>query len=164
MDVRVVSPDTEVARGLLSDYLDELGVRQAGSFDRSLYADAAPAELEPPAGVLLIAYDGEQPVGCGAVRVIAAGVAEIKRMYVAPRARGKGLGRTLLRALEDAAVDLGCNRARLDTAASFTEAVALYRSAGYTDIAAYNRNPHASVWMERRLAYDASAPRRSQSR
>ncbi|HEY6781239.1 MAG TPA: GNAT family N-acetyltransferase, partial [Thermoleophilaceae bacterium] len=81
----------------------------------------------------------------------APGVAEIKRMYVAPSARGRGLGRTLLVALEAAAVDLGCERARLDTAASFTEAVGLYHSAGYADIADYNGNPHASVWMERRL-------------
>ena len=83
--------------------------------------------------------------------MIGPGLAEIKRMYVAPSARGRGLGRTLLGALEAAAVDLGCDRVRLDTAASFTEAVALYHSAGYTDIADYNGNPHASVWMERRL-------------
>jgi len=151
VDVRVVSPAAEAARWLMSDYLDELGMRQAGSFDRSRYVDAAPAEFEPPAGVLLVAYDAEDPVACGAVRVIAAGVAEIKRMYVAPSARGRGLGRTLLGALEAAAVDLGCDRARLDTAAFLTEAVALYRSAGYTDIADYNGNPHATVWMERRL-------------
>ena len=150
MDVRVVSPASDSARRLMSDYLDELAVRQA-SFDRARYVDAAPAEFEPPAGVLLVAYDGERPVACGGVRVIGPRVAEIKRMYVAPSARGRGLGRTLLGALENAAVDLGCDRARLDTAASFTEAVALYRSAGYTDIADYNGNPHASVWMERRL-------------
>jgi GNAT superfamily N-acetyltransferase len=135
----------------MSDYLDELGVRQGESFDRARYLDPPPAEFEPPAGVLLVAYDGELPVACGGVHVIAPDVAEIKRMYVAPSARGRGLGRTLLRALEAAAVDLGCVRARLDTAASFTEAVALYRSAGYTDIADYNGNPHASVWMERPL-------------
>jgi GNAT superfamily N-acetyltransferase len=151
VDMRVVEPDAEPARRLMSDYLDELGVRQAGSFDRARYVDVDPAEFEPPAGVLLIAYDDEQPVACGGVRVLAPGLAEIKRMYVAPSARGRGMGRTLLGALEAAAVELGCDRARLDTAASFTEAVALYRSAGYTDIAAYNSNPHATVWMERRL-------------
>jgi len=149
--MRVVEPDAEPARRLMSDYLDELGVRQAGSFDRARYVDVDPAEFEPPAGVLMIAYDHEQPVACGGVRLLAPGVAEIKRMYVAPSARGRGIGRTLLGALEAAAVELGCDRARLDTAASFTEAVALYRSAGYTDIAAYNSNPHATVWMERRL-------------
>jgi GNAT superfamily N-acetyltransferase len=151
VDVRVVSPAAAAARQLMSDYLDELGVRQGSGFDRARYVDAAPAEFEPPAGALLVAYDGEEPVACGGVRVLAPGLAEIKRMYVAPSARGQGLGRTLLEALEAAAADLGCDRARLDTAASFTEAVALYRSAGYTDIPDYNGNPHASVWMERRL-------------
>jgi GNAT superfamily N-acetyltransferase len=135
----------------MSDYLDELGARQGESFDRARYVDAAPAEFEAPAGLLLIAYAGEDPVACGGVRVIGPGVAEIKRMYVAPSARGRGLGRTLLGALEAAAADLGCDHVRLDTAASFTEAVGLYHSAGYTDIADYNGNPHASVWMERRL-------------
>lgn len=151
MDVRVVSPAAEAARQLMSDYLDELGVRQGEGFDRARYVDVAPAEFEPPAGALLVAYDGEQPLACGGVRVLAPGLAEIKRMYVAPSARGRGIGRTLLQALEAAAADLGCDRARLDTAASFTEAVALYRSAGYNDIPDYNGNPHASVWMERRL-------------
>ena len=96
-------------------------------------------------------YDGERPVACGAVRVIGAGIAEIKRMYVAPQARGRGLGRTLLRRSSGAAVELGCDRARLDTAATLTEAVGLYGSAGYVPIDDYNGNPHATVWMERRL-------------
>jgi GNAT superfamily N-acetyltransferase len=151
VDVRASSPAAEAARRLMSDYLDELGARQGESFDRARYVDAAPAEFEPPGGLLLVAYAGEDPVACGGVRVIGPGLAEIKRMYVAPSARGRGLGRTLLGALEAAAVDLGCDRVRLDTAASFTEAVRLYHSAGYTDIADYNGNPHASVWMERRL-------------
>jgi GNAT superfamily N-acetyltransferase len=151
MDVRAVRADTPDARGLMADYLDELGHRMGEEFDRSRYVDAAPAELEPPAGTLLIAYDGDRPLGCGAVRVIGDRVAEIKRMYVVPTARGRGLGRALLRELERAAVELGCDLARLDTAASFTEAVALYRGAGYAHIDDYNQNPHASVWMERRI-------------
>ena len=97
------------------------------------------------------AFDGDDPVACGAVRVIGPGIAEIKRMYVAPRARGRGLGRTLLGALERGAVELGCRTARLDTMAAMAEAGALYRSAGYEPIADYNGNPLATDWMERAL-------------
>ena len=152
MEVRTVRADAAAARCLMAEYLDEIAGRMGPEFDRSRYVDAAPEELEPPAGRLLVGYEGERPVACGAVRVLGDGIAEIKRMYVAPQARGGGLGRTLLVALELAAAELGCDRARLDTASTLTEAVGLYRSAGYVAIEDYNRNPHATVWMERRLA------------
>jgi GNAT superfamily N-acetyltransferase len=151
MDVRAVSADSAAARLLMAEYLDEIAARMGAVFDRSKYVDAAPQELAPPAGMLLVGYDGERPVACGAVRVIDPGVAEIKRMYVAPQARGRGLGRTLLLALERAAVELGCDVARLDTAGTLTEAVGLYGGAGYVPIDDYNGNPHATVWMQRRL-------------
>jgi ribosomal protein S18 acetylase RimI-like enzyme len=101
--------------------------------------------------MLLVAFDGDDPVACGAVRLIGPGTAEIKRMYVAPRARGRGLGRTLLAELERGAAELGCRTVRLDTMAAMAEAGALYRSAGYEPIADYNGNPLAAVWMERAL-------------
>jgi GNAT superfamily N-acetyltransferase len=107
--------------------------------------------LSRPEGTCWVAFDGDDPVACGAVRVIGPGVAEIKRMYVAPRARGRGLGRALLRALERGAAELGCRTVRLDTMAAMGEAGALYRSAGYEPIADYNGNPLAAVWMERAL-------------
>jgi GNAT superfamily N-acetyltransferase len=152
MDVRAVPADADAARLLLAAYLNEIERRLGGPFDRSRYPDADSAELTPPRGLLLVAFDGPEAVACGAVRVIAPGVAELKRMYVAPRARGRGLGRTLLEALERGAVALGCGTARLDTMGAMAEAGALYRSAGYTPIADYNRNPLATVWMERRLS------------
>jgi GNAT superfamily N-acetyltransferase len=151
MDVRAVAADGEAARLLLAEYMDEIERRLGRPFDRSHYPDIDAAALQPPRGRLLVAFDGADPVACGAVRVIAPGVAEIKRMYVAPRARGTGLGRTLLTALERAAVDLGCDTARLDTMAAMAEAGGLYRSAGYAAIPDYNGNPLATVWMERRL-------------
>jgi GNAT superfamily N-acetyltransferase len=151
MDVRAVPADAAAARLLMAEYLDEIAARMGPQFDRSQYLDAAPGELAPPAGMLLLGYEDDLPVACGAVRVIGAGIAEIKRMYVAPQARGRGLGRTVLRALERAARELGCHTVRLDTAATLTEAMSLYGSAGYVTIADYNRNPHATVWMERRL-------------
>ena len=143
--------DAGVARLLMAEYMDEIERRLGGPFDHARYPDPSPAELEPPRGLLLVAFDGDDPVACGAVRVIEAGVAEIKRMYVTPRARGHGLGRTLLGELERSAVELGCRTVRLDTMAQMAEAAALYRGAGYEPIADYNGNPLASVWMERAL-------------
>jgi GNAT superfamily N-acetyltransferase len=151
MDVRRVPADAEAARLLMAEYMDEIERRLGTPFDHARYPDPAPAELEPPRGLLLVAFDGDDPVACGAVRVIGPDVAEIKRMYVAPRARGRGLGRTLLGALERGAVELGCRTARLDTMAAMAEAGALYRSSGYEPIADYNGNPLATDWMERAL-------------
>jgi GNAT superfamily N-acetyltransferase len=90
MDVRAVPADAAAARLLMAEYLDEIAARMGPQFDRSQYLDAAPGELAPPAGMLLLGYEDDLPVACGAVRVIGAGIAEIKRMYVAPQARGRG--------------------------------------------------------------------------
>ena len=150
MDIRAVSPHSPDARRLLAAYLDDLERRIEG-WNRDGYVDADADELLPPAGALLVAYDGGAAVACGAVHVIGPGIAEVKRMFVAPGARGRGLGRALLTALEHQAVELGCSVARLDTAEPLAEALALYRSAGYAEIGDYNANPNATTWLERRL-------------
>jgi GNAT superfamily N-acetyltransferase len=150
VDIRPVPPQSPDARRLLADYLDDLERRLDG-WARAGYVDAKPNELLPPAGALLVGYEDGQAVACGAVHVIAPGIAEVKRMFVAPRVRGRGLGRALLAALERTAVELGCDIARLDSTEPLAEAMALYRSAGYVEICDYNRNPNATTWMERRL-------------
>ncbi len=144
-------PQSPDARRLLADYLDGLQRRMGDGWARAGYVDAAPDELLPPAGALLLGYENDGPVACGAVHVISPGIAEIKRMFVVPRAQGRGLGRALLAALEGTAIELGCDVARLDSTESLVEAMALYTSAGYTEIGDYNHNPNATVWMERRL-------------
>lgn len=150
MDVRPLPPQSPDARRLLADYLDDLERRLDG-WTRAGYVDAAADELLPPAGALLVGYEDGEAVACGAVRVIAPGIAEVKRMFVAPHVRGRGLGRALLDALERTAVELGCDVARLDSTEPLAEAMALYRSAGYVEIGDYNRNPNATTWLERRL-------------
>ena len=94
--------------------------------------------------------DGE-PVCVGAIKRLDEGVAEIKRMYVAPAGRSRGVARALLAALEDAARDLGYVVVRLDTGAHQPHAKALYASAGYREIGNYNANPAASYWGEKAL-------------
>lgn len=94
-------------------------------------------EVAPGRGSFLVAYDEGVPIGCGAVRCIDAGVAELKRMYVAPAVRGRGVGRILLMALESEARQLGAGRLVLETGPRQPEAIALYERAGFVRISAF---------------------------
>jgi putative acetyltransferase len=85
-------------------------------------------------GVFLMAMDGDRPTGCGAVRRLGRRSGEIKRMYVVPEARGRGVGREILSALEAEARGLGLTRLLLETGQRQTEAIALYERAGFSRI------------------------------
>lgn len=102
---------------------------------------ALPGQYAPPQGALLIARDANAALGCVAMRPLADNVAEMKRLYVAPEGRGRGLGRALTLAIIDAARAAGHRELRLDTLAPMREAQTLYRSLGFTEIAPYNDNP-----------------------
>ena len=143
--------DGALAGALLERYYAELDARFPGGFSLERTVAAPAGELTPPRGLFLVARLRGLAVGCGGVRALEADVAEIKRMWVDPAARGAGVGRGLLAALEVAAADLGAATVRLDTAASLSEALGLYRSAGYREIAPYNDNPYAAHWLERTL-------------
>jgi ribosomal protein S18 acetylase RimI-like enzyme len=108
-------------------------------------------EMVPPHGTFIVLYENGEAVGGGGLRRLGHDVAEIKRMFVRPAARGRGLGRRVLDELESAASELGYRRLRLDTAVSMTTAMALYRAAGYRDIPDYNGNSYASYWGEKVL-------------
>ena len=112
---------------------------------------ATPADFSPPGGAFVALYEDGRAVAGGGVKRLEAGVGEIKRMYVVPDARGRGLARVLLEGLEDAGRDLGYDRLRLDTGDKQPHAEALYRSAGYERIGNYNANVYASFWGEKRL-------------
>jgi len=112
---------------------------------------APPADFAPPGGAFLVVYRGGRPVAGGGIKRDEDGVAEIKRMYVAPEARQQGLGRRLLEALEDAARELGYARIRLDTGARQPHAQAMYERSGYHAIENYNGNAQASFWGEKVL-------------
>jgi len=111
-----------------------------------------PAELRPPGGSYLVAYDRDAAVAGGGLRRLAPGVAEIKRMYVRPEARSRGVARALLVALEGEARALGYATTRLDTGPKQVHALALYRSVGYVDVPPYNDNPFACFWGEKDLS------------
>lgn len=113
-----------------------------------------PTDLVPPSGVFFLALADSEPAGLGGVRHLDTEIAEVKSMYVAPAYRGTGLGRRILTRLDEIALEHGCRAIRLDTSDYLTPAVALYRSAGYREIPAYNENPKADLWFERTLRDD----------
>ena len=117
---------------------------------------ASPDEMWPPDGTLLVGWDETgAPVACGGLKRLGEDLAEIKRMFVVPDARGRGHARRVLIGLEDAARRLGYRRVRLDTGPTQPHAKALYESAGYVEIPDYNGNPHASYWAEKALTAPA---------
>ncbi|HET9719997.1 MAG TPA: GNAT family N-acetyltransferase [Solirubrobacteraceae bacterium] len=112
---------------------------------------AGPAQLSPPAGAFLVGYRQRTPVCCGGIKRLDGVACELKRMYVVPEARGQGVARVLLAALEDRARRLGYAVARLDTGPLQAGARHLYESAGYRPIENFNGNPVATFFGEKSL-------------
>jgi ribosomal protein S18 acetylase RimI-like enzyme len=137
-----------------SELLAAMRAELVGAYDNASRLDnppLLPAELRAPEGAYYVGYKGSEAVAGGGLRRIAEGAAEIKRMYVRPEARSRGVAAALLRTLEEAARALGYAYARLDTGPKQVTAQRLYRAAGYTEIAPYNDNPFACFWGEKRL-------------
>jgi DNA-binding MarR family transcriptional regulator/GNAT superfamily N-acetyltransferase len=132
-------------------YYEELDKRFEDGFDPALSISAHAHELMIPSGLALVARLREEPVGCGALKIHENAVGEIKRMWVAPRARGLGLGRRLLEALEGRAREAGVSVLQLETNRSLIEAIQMYRDCGYQEVAAFNDEPYAHHWFEKRL-------------
>jgi DNA-binding MarR family transcriptional regulator/GNAT superfamily N-acetyltransferase len=149
--IGVADPTSPDARWCIEQYFAELNKRFEAGFDPTLGISAHPHELTRPTGLLLVAYLREEPVGCGAVKFHEHAPGELKRMWVAPRARGLGLGRRLLEALEHHAREAGVAVLHLETNRTLIEAIRLYRDCGYQEVAAFNDEPYAHHWFEKRL-------------
>lgn len=149
--IGVVDPRSRTARHCLHAYFAELDRRFDTGFDPEASISADADELTMPAGVLLVARLRGQPVACGALKLHGGAPAEIKRMWVDPAMRGHGLGRRMLTELEHHAAANGATTLRLETNETLTEAISLYRSAGYRDTAAFNDEPFAHHWFEKHL-------------
>lgn len=139
----------EQARSLFLEYADSLGFSLCfQNFDHELAN--LPGAYRPPAGRLLLAQDAETFAGCVALRKLEDGICEMKRLYVRPAYRGKGVGRMLVDRIIAEGRLIGYERMRLDTVeSSMKDAIALYRRIGFNEIAAYCKNPmEGALYME----------------
>jgi DNA-binding MarR family transcriptional regulator/GNAT superfamily N-acetyltransferase len=151
ISVGVESPRSTAGRWCLEQYYSELAERFDAGFDPGVSTLPDAGEMAPPTGLFLIARLRGEPVGCGGLIIHDTDPAEIKRMWVAPAVRGLGLGRRLLGELERRAQDSGAATTRLDTNRNLTEAISMYRSAGYDEISDFNGEPYAHHWFGKRL-------------
>ena len=137
---------SDVAKSLI----EALNTELSGAYPEpgATHFGLRPEEVEPGRGAFLVVYSGETPVGCGAVRLLDAATAELKRMYVARDLRGQGLGRQLVAALEAEARALGVQRLILETGIRQAAAIALYRASGFQPIPLYGeylQSPNTSL-------------------
>ena len=146
-----VDPASESARWCVQQYFAELASRFERGFDPAQSIPADDADLRPPLGAFLMASVDGEPVAGGAVKLIAPRVGSLKRMWVTGSARGTGLGRRMLLALEAEARELGVTTLRLETNRALEEAIGLYRCSGYVEVAAFNADPYADFWFEKKL-------------
>lgn len=144
-----------IARELFAEYSESVC---AGFCFQGFAQELAqlPGEYARPWGRFFLAFDDKddkQVAGCGALRRIDLETCEMKRFYVRPAFRGKGLGLELIHALMGAAREIGYARMRLDTLPSMTTAIALYRALGFQEIAPYWANPvQGAVFFELKLS------------
>ena len=140
------------ARYCLTQYYAELARRFDAGFDVSLSRDPDAADMEPPRGLFLLARDPDgASLGCAGLQGKGGALAEIKRVWIAPAARGQGLARRLMDQAETGARALGLTTLRLDTNRALPEAIAMYHRLGWTEIDRFNDDPYAQVFFEKRL-------------
>jgi ribosomal protein S18 acetylase RimI-like enzyme len=151
VQVATTDPAHPQARLCMREYFAELDRRFDTGFDPSMSISADDDELRPPAGLFLVATLQGKPIGSGALKFHGDEPTELKRMWVAESARGLGIGRRLLSELEERAADHGAHVVRLETNKSLVEAISLYRSVGYIEVAPFNNEPYAHHWFEKRL-------------
>jgi ribosomal protein S18 acetylase RimI-like enzyme len=152
VEITIDEPTSAAVRHCFESYFAELDARFEAGFDPGRSISAEADELAEPRGLVLVARLHDEAIGCGALKLHGGDPAEIKRMWVSPTARGLGLGRRLLHELEEHARQRRAATARLETNRALTEAIALYRSAGYVEVGRFNDEPYADHWFEKRLA------------
>jgi GNAT superfamily N-acetyltransferase len=146
MDAEPAAPLVDALRAEMGALYDDMDI------DRPGMPAAGPSQFAPPAGTFLVGYGAAgEPICCGGIKPLPDGACELKRIYVKPDARGRGVARSVLAALEDAARELGYSVARLDTGPRQPHAERIFRAAGYRPIGNFNANPVASFFGEKAL-------------
>jgi DNA-binding MarR family transcriptional regulator/GNAT superfamily N-acetyltransferase len=144
------------ARYCISEYFAELARRFEHGFDPKQTNPATDREFTAPAGLFLVAELHGEPVGGAGLKLLRGeAIGEAKRLWISPDVRGLGLGRRLLSELEAHAKKHGMRTLRLDTNRALTEAISLYRSAGYREVEPFNQEAYAHHWFEKTLTEPA---------
>lgn len=151
IEFAVVDPSEPAAREATHRYLSELDERFETGYDAAHAIGANDEEVRLPRGITLLATLHGEPAALGLLKFSGDGTTHLKRMWVSREVRGLGLGRRLLATLESHAAAHGIHTVRLETNRALTEAIALYYSAGYVEVPAFNDEPHGDHWFEKRL-------------
>jgi GNAT superfamily N-acetyltransferase len=153
LEFRPCPADEEPAAALVQGMRDEIAALYEGlDLDGPDMPRAGPRELAPPGGTFVVGFEDGVPVCCGGLKRLPDGACEVKKMFVAPAARGRGVARALLEELERLARELGYATARLDTGPRQARARRMYERAGYVAIENFNANPVATFFGEKPLA------------
>jgi len=147
----IEDPNSDDARWCFKQYFAELNERFESGFDPAFSLSADTRELTAPEGALIVARLRGNPIGCVALKFHKKSPAELKRMWVSPSARGLGLGRRLIDEAEKHARQNGVRVINLETNRTLHEAIALYRRSGYVEVDAFNTEPYAHHWFEKKL-------------
>ncbi len=150
-EVRLADPDDPAAQACLQAYFDLLVAQIDGMrHDHLPLPDPHADRYRPPNGAFLIAWSDDLAIGCVSLRTLVPGLGEVKRLWVAPDARGQGLARRLMLAVEEQARKLGMTQLKLDTNAGLTDAIALYQKTGWSPTQAYSGFP-STHWFAKSL-------------
>jgi DNA-binding MarR family transcriptional regulator/GNAT superfamily N-acetyltransferase len=148
----IEDPASGDASWCFEQYFHELNARFHAGFDPAHSLSAEVSELSAPAGALVLARLHGRPIGCVALKFHGKAPAELKRMWVSPEARGLRVGRRLLDEAERVAREAGARVIRLETNRALSEAIGLYRHAGYAEVKPFSDEPYADHWFEKKLA------------
>jgi GNAT superfamily N-acetyltransferase len=146
----VEQADSEASVALQHAFFADIAARYPGWAPGSSQP-AEPSDFAAPAGTWVVAYLEGRPVGCGGVQRLDGETAEVRRIFLDESARGHGIGRALLAELERRARRLGYAHVRLTTGDAQPEALGLFRSAGYEEIAPFTDGAFTRHWMEKKL-------------
>jgi GNAT superfamily N-acetyltransferase len=156
VEIRRTDPRSPAALACVTAYHQELDQLRMLDYDPALNRLDIDS-LQPPTGAIMLAWCGGRAVGCGAVVLQPHGMAEIKRMWVAPPARGQGIGGRLLAELEHWARAAGMTTMRLETRRELAAAVQLYRRSGYHEVEPFTQDAWIHHWFAKPLTSDVPA-------